>query len=103
MKAGKTIQELLTEIDRQSKSKEDYLVNTSNLRMESWDSRPMLHVLDNSGSDLIEPLDVRHRSAITSASRASITRGCSRRTQTFSPTTSTAGLSASRSSVCCAR
>ena len=35
MKAGKTIQELLTEIDRQSKSKEDYLVNTSNLRMES--------------------------------------------------------------------
>ena len=64
MKAGKTIQELLTEIDRQSKSKEDYLVNTSNLRMESWNSRPMLHVLDNSGSDLIEPLDVQQRAHV---------------------------------------
>ena len=61
MKAGKTIQELLVEIDRQSKAKEDYLVKTSNLRMESWDGQPMLHVLDDSGADQIEPLDIRQR------------------------------------------
>ena len=64
MKAGKTIQELLREIDRQQSVKADYLVNTSNLHVDTWNGKPSLHVLDNSGSELVEPLDIHERAHI---------------------------------------
>ena len=59
MKKGKTIQELAAEIDRQKKAKVDYLVNTASVHMEPCGGTPLLHVLDNTGKDLVEPLDVR--------------------------------------------
>ena len=59
MKTGKTIQELAAEIDRQNKAKADYLVNTASIHMEPCGGTPLLHVLDDKGEDLVEPLDVR--------------------------------------------
>ena len=37
MKSGRTIQEVGAEILRQSKAKEDYLVNTASIAMEDWE------------------------------------------------------------------
>ena len=58
MKTGRTIQEMCVEIQRQSEAKEDYLINTSALRMEPWGGTPMLHVLDDGGTDQVEPLEI---------------------------------------------
>lgn len=59
MKSGRSIQEMEVEILRQSKAKEDYLVNTGSLQMEAWDTAPMLHVLGESGVDQLEPLEIQ--------------------------------------------
>ena len=59
MKTGRTIQEMAVEIMRQSKAKEDYLVNTGSLVMEVWDGQPMLHLRDAGGSELVDPLDIQ--------------------------------------------
>lgn len=59
MKAGISIQDMSREILRQAQAKEDYLINTSHLQMESWDNSPMLRVLDESGNDQVEPLMIR--------------------------------------------
>ena len=58
MKAGCTIQEMCLEIQRQSEAKADYLINTASLRMEPWGNTPMLHVLDESGANQVEPLEI---------------------------------------------
>lgn len=59
MKTGRTIQEMAVEIMRQSKAKEDYLVNTGSLVMEVWHGQPMLHLRDAGGSELVDPLDIQ--------------------------------------------
>lgn len=59
MKAGRTIQEMAAEIMRQSQAKADYLVNTGSLAMEVWDQRPMLHLRDTDGVELVEPLEIQ--------------------------------------------
>lgn len=64
MKTGLTLEELAAEITRQQNAKEDYVVNTGNLRFESYGSELALHVLDSNGADRIEPLeigDIAHR------------------------------------------
>ena len=64
MKTGLTLEQLAAEITRQQNAKEDYVVNTGNLRLESYGHDLALHVLDNDGSDRIEPLeigDIAHR------------------------------------------
>jgi hypothetical protein len=58
MKSGLTIEELAAEVMRQKSAKEDYIVNTSNLRMEPYGSEIAMRVLDDNGADRIEPLDV---------------------------------------------
>lgn len=58
MKQGITIQEAAKEIMRQSQAKADYLVNTANLHMETCDGIPTLRLLDDSGIDRVEPLDI---------------------------------------------
>ena len=58
MKQGMTIQDAAKEIMRQSKAKADYLVNTANLHMETCDGAPALRLLDESGIDRVEPLDI---------------------------------------------
>lgn len=59
MKAGRTIQEMAREILRQSEAKQDYSVNTANILMEAGGGAPMLRLLDNTGIDRVEPLDIQ--------------------------------------------
>lgn len=56
MKEGLTLQEMAMEIERQSKLKEDYLVNTENLKMEPYDSQVYLHMYDDKGHEPVEPM-----------------------------------------------
>ena len=58
MKAGRSIQDLASEILRQKDAKQDYLVSTGSLIMENWNEQPMLHLRDPAGTELVEPLDV---------------------------------------------
>ena len=58
MKQGMTIQDAAKEIMRQSQANADYLVNTANLHMETCDGIPILRLLDESGVDRVEPLDI---------------------------------------------
>lgn len=59
MKAGLSIQALAKEIQRQKDASADYLVNTASLRMEAWGSTPMLHLRDDEGAELVEPLEIQ--------------------------------------------
>lgn len=64
MKTGLTLEQLAAEITRQQSAKEDYVVNTGNLRLESYGPDLTLRVLDCDGADRIEPLeigDIAHR------------------------------------------
>ena len=58
MKPGLTIEALATEIVRQNGCKEDYIVNANRLCMECYGSDTFLRVLDETGNDRIEPLDI---------------------------------------------
>ena len=58
MKSGVTLQQMLTEVKRQSESKEDYLIAPNRLRMESYGKEMFLHLSDNSGTELIEPMTI---------------------------------------------
>ncbi len=58
MKAGMTIEEMAEEIMRQSQAKEDYIVHTSHLEAEPYDSGVVLRLLGNDGADIVEPLDI---------------------------------------------
>lgn len=57
MKKGLSLQEMAAEIERQSRLKEDYLVDTRNLWMEPFDARVYLHMREN-GTDAVEPLEI---------------------------------------------
>ena len=52
MKSGVTLQQMLTEVKRQSESKEDYLIAPNRLRMESYGKEMFLHLSDDSGTGL---------------------------------------------------
>lgn len=69
MKSGVTLQQMLTEVKRQSESKEDYLIAPNRLRMESYGKEMFLHLSDDSGTELIEPMTIP--TAPTSAVSAS--------------------------------
>lgn len=58
MKKGITLQELATEIARQKKASEDYVVKSSKLYMETSGTELTLRVLDDKGDDRIEPLGI---------------------------------------------
>lgn len=58
MKSGLTLQELSSEIIRQSKLKEDYLVSTSSLILEASGTSIYLHMLERNGDESVEPLDI---------------------------------------------
>ena len=57
MKEGLTLQEMAAEITRQNELKEDYLVDTRNLKMETCDNQVYLHMYDN-GTEPVEPLEI---------------------------------------------
>ena len=58
MKSGVTLQQMMTEVKRQSESKEDYLIAPNRLRMESYGKEMFLHLSDDSGTELIEPMTI---------------------------------------------
>lgn len=58
MKTGLTIQQMAQELLRQSKAKQDYLVNTGSLSLSVTSDAPQLRVTEN-GLDKITPLDIR--------------------------------------------
>lgn len=58
MKPGLTIEDLASEIVRQKDCKEDYIVNANRLAMECYGTDILLRVLDDNGTDRIEPLDI---------------------------------------------
>lgn len=58
MKTGLAIEDLVSEIVRQKDCKEDYIVNANRLAMESFGTDIFLRVLDEHGTDRIEPLDI---------------------------------------------
>ena len=57
MKVGLSLQEMAAEIERQSRLKEDYLVDTQTLQMEPFDAGVYLHMRDN-GAEIVEPLEI---------------------------------------------
>jgi len=59
VKAGRSIRELAQEILRQSKAKQDYAVNTANMHMETSGQVPVLRLVDNTGVDRVEPMDIQ--------------------------------------------
>lgn len=59
MKSGLTIDELSTEVLRQNSAKQDYLVKTGNLQMESFGGSPYLRLIGDDDVDLVEPLDIK--------------------------------------------
>ena len=59
MKSGLTLDALSAEVLRQNQSKQDYLVKTGNLRMESFGGSPLLRLIDDNDVDLVEPLDIK--------------------------------------------
>ena len=58
MKTGLTIKEMAQELLRQSKAKQDYLVNTGSLSLSVTSDAPQLRVTEE-GTDKIAPLDIR--------------------------------------------
>lgn len=58
MKAGLTIEELAAEVLRQKSAKDDYIIDTRALRMESYGPDVSMRVLDGNEVDRIEPLDI---------------------------------------------
>lgn len=59
MKTGRSIHGLAREILRQKDAKQDYLVSTDSLTMGDGDERPMLHLRDAAGTELVEPLGIQ--------------------------------------------
>ena len=59
MKSGLSIDELSAEVLRQNSAKQDYLVKTGNLQMESFGGNPYLRLIGDDDVDLVEPLDIK--------------------------------------------
>lgn len=58
MKSGLTIVEMAQQIDRQSKLKQDYLLDTRRLQVEPFGSQLYLHTFDDHNDPLVEPLEI---------------------------------------------
>lgn len=59
MKSGLTMEQMTAEILRQNQSKQDFLVKTGNLMMESYGGAPVLRLIGEDGTDQVEPLDIK--------------------------------------------
>lgn len=58
MKIGITLNELATEIFRQKKVMEDYIVESSKLYMDAENGSPLIRIFDGEGNDRILPLGI---------------------------------------------
>ena len=57
MKTGLTIKEMAQELLRQSKAKQDYLVNTGSLSLSVTSDAPQLRVTENGLDSFIQAVD----------------------------------------------
>ena len=57
MKEGMSLKEFAIELQRQNEIKQDYLVDSRSLKMETFDGRPYLHLYDK-GTEVVEPLEI---------------------------------------------
>ena len=64
MKQGISLQKLAEEIIKQRERKKDYIVNTSNLRLESSCGEVLLRVIDNNGQDYRQSITKKCRQRI---------------------------------------
>ena len=76
MKSGVSLQQMLAEVKRQSESKEDYLIAPNRLRMESYGKEMFLHLSDDSGTELIEPMTITGIGTLPSLSGGFVCRFC---------------------------
>ena len=58
MKVGLTLEQLGQELVCQSEVKQDYLVSSDKMMMETYGGIPVLRVLDSAGEDCMEPLEL---------------------------------------------
>lgn len=58
MRLGLTLEQLGQELVCQSEVKQDYLVSSDKMRMETYGGLPILRVLDSAGGDCMEPLEL---------------------------------------------
>lgn len=58
MKRGMTLEALGLALAEQEETKQDYLVDSNRLRMESGGFPPVLRVLDQAGEDCMEPMEL---------------------------------------------
>ena len=58
MKVGLTLEQLGQELVCQSEVKQDYLVSSDKMTMETYGGLPVLRVLDSAGEDCMEPLEL---------------------------------------------
>lgn len=58
MKSGITIEQLSEEVLRQRNAKADYIVNTSQIEIESYNNNIFMHII-NDNIDIIEPLNIK--------------------------------------------
>lgn len=72
MKTGLTIEELAAEIMRQNEMKEDYVVESSCLYMDIWNSDLFLRVMDAENEDRLEPLEISENAHKQISSRLGI-------------------------------
>lgn len=64
MKSGLTLEQLATELNRQNSAKEDYIVSTHSIKMESCGADLFLRMVDGEENDRVEPFElgpVAHR------------------------------------------
>ena len=59
MKSGLTIVEMAQQIERQSKLKQDYLLDTRRLQVEPFGSQLYLHTFDDHAVTAYQPIDQR--------------------------------------------
>ena len=79
MKTGLTIQQMAQELLRQSKAKQDYLVNTGSLSLSVTSDAPQLRVTEN-GLDTVSPAAPVRTAFSTSLAATGTTRGRHART-----------------------
>lgn len=66
-----TLEELAQTLVQQSEVKQDYLVDSTRMVMEAYGGTPVLRVLDYSGGDCMEPLELTstaHKQLVASLS-----------------------------------
>lgn len=72
MKAGMTLEEMAAELVRQSQAKQDFIFRSPRLEFVPYDTGMILRILDDSGTDYTEPLELSENAHRQIGARLSI-------------------------------